>query len=62
MKRVILAAAVAALSFGVWALPEGYQELEWIESSGTQYIKTGLNAKNSYWFLGRIRCLAQGGK
>ena len=60
MKRVILAAAVAVLSFGVWALPEGYQELEWIESSGTQYIKTGLNAKNSYWFLGRIRCLAQG--
>ena len=60
MKRVILAAAVAALSFGVWALPEGYQELEWIESSGTQYIKTGLNAKNSYWFLGRFKCLAQG--
>ena len=38
----VFAAFAAASAFATGTVPAGYAELEYIESSGTQYIDTGV--------------------
>lgn len=45
----MLLACAAALRM-LAALPEGYEQLEWIESTGRQYIDTGLVFDDTYGF------------
>ena len=40
---------------GVGYLPNEYQQVEYIESDGTQYINTGLEGKNGYTFETKIK-------
>lgn len=44
MKKLMFAAAMVAVAFGAEAaaLPSEYQEIEYLQSSGTQYINTGV--------------------
>lgn len=39
-------------------LPKEYQEVYWIENSGTQYINTGLQIKNWYHFVARLNSIS----
>lgn len=42
-----MAAAILSISGGGGGLPEGYTELEYIRSSGTQYVDTGVKGNSS---------------
>ena len=48
MKKLMLAFAVFAAVLGARAeLPEGYVQLEWIESTDSQYVNTGIKASST---------------
>ena len=38
-------------------LPSAYQEVEYIENNGTAYFKLGINIRDGYKFIGKIRSL-----
>ena len=47
MKKMLLSAGAIAMAFCGFAsgkLPDGYAPLDWIESTGGQYIDTGVDA------------------
>lgn len=38
-------------------LPSAYKEVEYIENNGTAYFKLGINIRDGYKFVGKIRSL-----
>ena len=61
----VLSAAVAlgaASAFAAGTLPAGYTELEYIESSGTQYINTGIVPKTTTRVFCDFQCTATSGQ
>lgn len=63
MRKCIGMVSVAALALGVWAggvLPEGYTELLWLESTGTQFIDTGVVFADTNGFAITYQNMAKG--
>ena len=59
MRKSILFAMAMTLALGARAavaLPEGYEQLEWIESTGYQYIDTGIVFSNTNGFRTEYLC------
>lgn len=59
MKKTLLGLVASLLVSHIFAsLPDGYTQLEWIESNGRQWIDTGVKARNGLVVSARLKMLS----